>query len=161
MADIYQSSDYGRGKAFPAITAQFLAGNFQQTGLRMLRAQERVLHGMANAARLEMKYGQDLLSSRLSLLDWHNHSQPPAEHAAADFELTMTMLREVTEELRSGFTEAAKLLTEDAAPAVQEAVEKVNEALAESADQVKETAQAASAAVKKAAAKAKDADPEP
>jgi hypothetical protein len=99
--------------------------NWQQTGMRILRAQERMLQGVTSAAKLEMRFGQELMESRLALLKWTEQDpQSRSDHAIQEVEKILSLVRGVTEELRVSFTEATKLL----ADATQEAVEHSKEA---------------------------------
>jgi hypothetical protein len=112
--------------AAPLSPDVFLRG-WQQAGSRMLRAQERLLHGVASAAKLEMRFGQELMESRLALLKWaETDSQTNAARTAQEVEKLMVMMHGVTKELRTGFADAAKLLAElpaeappESAPAVE------------------------------------------
>jgi len=98
--------------------------NWQQTGMRILRAQERMLQGVTTAAKLEMRYSQEVMESRLSLLKWsETDMQDRTSYAKNEVDKLVTLMRDVTEELRTGFTEATRLL----ADATEEAVEHVKE----------------------------------
>lgn len=114
-----------RIRTIPAIMPEVFVRNWQLTGLKMLRAQERMLYGMMSAARLEMQFGQDLILNRIAR--YNSRSENGAtrgDGAFQEFERMITMVREVTEELRTGFSEATKLMTEDADELVQEAVKR-------------------------------------
>src|ERR1700756_208552 len=54
-----------RTRAALTLMPETFVRNWQMTGLRVLRAQERMLHGMMSAARLEMQFGQDLIMNRM------------------------------------------------------------------------------------------------
>jgi hypothetical protein len=94
--------------------------NWQMTGLRVLRAQERMLHGMMSAARLEMQFGQDLIMNRMVRFNARSDDKGRADGAFQELDRLITMIREVTEELRSGFNDATQLLTETADEAIHD-----------------------------------------
>jgi len=111
--------------------------SWQKTGLRMLRAQERVMQGIAKAAKLEIKYGQDLVGSRMSLLDWNGtNTDARAGMAVREVESLMNMMRDVTEELNHSFADAAKLLTEG----MEDTMRESEDALAEGFQQARDMA---------------------
>jgi len=116
-----------------ALTPEAFIQHFQKNTLRVLRAQERMMHGLVKAAQLEMRFGQELLHSRLELLGGKSmEARPATEHATGEIERILTMMREVTEELRSGFTDAARLLSEKADAQTKDAVESFAETLEDS-----------------------------
>jgi ElaB/YqjD/DUF883 family membrane-anchored ribosome-binding protein len=113
--------------------------NWQITGLRVLRAQERMLHGMMSAARLEMQFGQDVIMNRMARFNGRSEDRTRGESGFQELDRLITMIREVTEELRSGFNEATQLLTdtadeviEDTTKAAQATTDKAAEATQES-----------------------------
>ena len=99
-----------RTRAALAMMPETFVRNWQLTGLRVLRAQERMLHGMMSAARLEMQFGQDLLMNRMARFNASGDNGGRNEGAFQEFDRMITMMREVTEELRTGFSEATQLL---------------------------------------------------
>ncbi|HQT47522.1 MAG TPA: hypothetical protein PLY97_09895 [Acidocella sp.] len=103
--------------------------NWQLTGIRIVRAQERMLHGMMRAAQLEMQFGQEFFAGRMALLGNAGSHETP-DRATQELERMMAMLREVNEELRSGFVEATQLLTEESP--LQETAARAAEAVAHS-----------------------------
>lgn len=135
--------------------------NWQAAGMRMLRAQERMLHGMMRAAKLEMQFGQELMSNRMTLLQPTSSAQAATERAVQSIERMMEMMRAVTEELRSGFAEATKLMTEGASAEIQEAAGKATEVMEQSArraeDMMQATAQHGADVSRDAAARTDDA----
>src|ERR1700722_12234850 len=108
-----------RTRAALAIMPETFVRNWQLTGLRVLRAQERILHGMMSAARLEMQFGQDLLMNRVARLNARGEEGAHRDGAFQEFDRMVTMMREVTEELRTGFNEATQLLTDAADETIQ------------------------------------------
>ena len=125
-----------RTRAALAIMPETFVRNWQMTGLRVLRAQERMLHGMMSAARLEMQFGQDLITSRMARLNARGENEGHNDGAFQEFDRMITMMREVTEELRSGFNEATQLLTETA----DEVIQKTGAAAQATTDKVAESA---------------------
>jgi ElaB/YqjD/DUF883 family membrane-anchored ribosome-binding protein len=101
--------------------------NWQMTGLRVLRAQERMLHGMMSAARLEIQFGQDLLKNRMARFTPRSENRARTDGGFQEFDRMISMMREVTEELRSGFSEATQLLTDTADEALRETTKKAGQ----------------------------------
>jgi len=108
-------TDYSEGleKAVTALNPEKFARNWQIGATRLLRAQERLLRGVAAAARLEFSFGQDVVSNRLALLTGQA-AKPGAATAqvSAEFEKLTALLQDVSNELRTSFTEAVQLLRE-------------------------------------------------
>ncbi len=82
----------------------------------MLRAQECMLHGIMSATRLEMQFCQDLIINRMARFNARSENSTRGDGAFQEFDRMITMMREVSEELHAGFSEATHLLTEEAAP---------------------------------------------
>jgi hypothetical protein len=149
-------------ETFPALNPEILMRNWQQSGMRMLRAQERMLTGIVNATRLEIQFGQDMLSRRAGLLkrDTTNPTQN-TDYAVEEMKHFFTVFREVSEELQRGFADATKLLAEGAEPAIQEVVHKglkMQEDFAhKSTDMMDDTLKTTTTAAKSMAAKTGDA----
>jgi hypothetical protein len=108
-----------RTRAALTLMPETFVRNWQMTGLRVLRAQERMLHGMMSAARLEMQFGQDLIMNRMVRFNSRDEGGR-ADGAFQELDRLITMIREVTEELRSGFNDATQLLTETADEVIQD-----------------------------------------
>src|ERR1700734_295476 len=83
-----------RTRAAMAIMPETFVRNWQMTGLRVLRAQERMLHGMMSAARLEMQFGQDLIMNRMARLNTRNENGP-RDGAFQELDRMITLMREV------------------------------------------------------------------
>jgi ElaB/YqjD/DUF883 family membrane-anchored ribosome-binding protein len=115
-----------------------LVRNWQITGLRVLRAQERMLDGMMSATRLEMQFGQDLIMNRMAR------------------DRMITMIREVTDELSSGFKEATQLLTETADEVIQDTAKAVKATTDRAAEATQEGLQSSGRFTKKEAESAKE-----
>lgn len=111
MDRIHHDITSGFDKAIGAFNTEGLMRGWQQGTMRVLRAQERIMEGMVAAARLEMRYGQELMANRLGMMKWEmpepGHSSSRATDEVDKF---ISVVREVTEELRTSFTEATKLL---------------------------------------------------
>jgi hypothetical protein len=125
-----------RTRAALAIMPETFVRNWQMTGLKVLRAQERMLHGMMSAARLEMQFGQDLIMNRMARFNARGENGQHGDGAFQELDRMITMMREVTEELRSGFNEATQLLTENA----EEVIQKTGTAAQAATDKAAETA---------------------
>jgi len=95
--------------------------HWQKAGLQLMRAQERVLHGMLSAARAEVQFGHDLLIERMTSLNAAAHGE--TQTGVPEVERLLTMVREVTEELNTGFSEAAKMVAEGLSFALEEEME--------------------------------------
>jgi hypothetical protein len=114
--------------------------NWQMTGVRMLRAQERMLHGMMSVARLEMQFGQDLMNRMARFNTRSENGATGSDGAFQEFDRMITMMREVSEELRTGFSEATQLLTEEAAPERVQAGARLAKKMTETAEDTASTA---------------------
>jgi cell division septum initiation protein DivIVA len=118
MDRVHRDAPPGFGTTIPVMKPEQIVHNWQQNAVRMLRAQERVAQGVVAAARVEMRYSQELMASRLGLFKWDADDLPNAgDRAAEELEKFVSVVREMTEELRSGFTEATRLLSEATAQA--------------------------------------------
>ena len=138
-----------RTRAALAIMPETFVRNWQMTGLRVLRAQERMLHGMMSAARLEMQFGQDLLMNRMARFGSRTENGGRADGAFQEFDRMITMMREVTEELRSGFNEATQLLTEAAEESIRDTTKKAQTATEKATEAAHETLQSSGKFTKK------------
>ena len=114
--------------------------NWQWTGFRMLRAQERMLHGMMSATRLEMQFGQDLMNRMARFNTRSENGATRSDGAFQEFDRVITLMREVSEELRTGFSEATLLLTEEAAPESVQASARLAKKTTETAEDTTSTA---------------------
>jgi hypothetical protein len=89
---------------------------WQHNATRMLRANERLMHGIMSAAKLQIELGQEVLQHRLDRMqagapESAGHSM--IEQQTKEMERLMAAMREISEEMRISFAEAAKLLFED------------------------------------------------
>jgi hypothetical protein len=113
MESFTQDKSLAGSKEALAFNPTVLMTNWQQAGLRALRAQERVLQGMLNVARLEIQFGQDLMINRMAQLQvGEGKTQPSAALGTQEIERLLMMVREVGEELSASFSEATRLLAE-------------------------------------------------
>jgi ElaB/YqjD/DUF883 family membrane-anchored ribosome-binding protein len=126
------------------------------TGLRVLRAQERMLHGMMSAARLEMQFGQDLIMNRMARFGSRPENGARADGAFQELDRMITMMREVTEELRSGFNEATQLLTDTAEEALRDTTKKAQAATEKAVEAAHESLQSSGKFTKKIVESAAD-----
>jgi hypothetical protein len=162
MQNYTQDTSSGQAKMAQPLSPETFLRNWQEAGARMLRAQERMLHGMMSAARLELQFGQDFLSHRLETLQAGSASVR-TDQAMKEIDRVTTLLREVNEELRTGFAEATKLLTEgtpmeEAGQHVTEAVDRasrrteelVDDGLHKGAEAAKQAADETVATIQKA-----------
>lgn len=164
--------DYGNADALehtetPA--ANFAADSvvrfWQHNTMRMIRANERVLRGLMWAAKREIELGQELMRYNLENLQGTakraaNGGEPDVlnknhiERNAGELEHFAGGMREVAEELRQCFSEAAKLLFEGSVEEAREVTAKVGKAAAEAgeavAEPIKKTVQKAQATIKPA-----------
>ncbi|HEY1856634.1 hypothetical protein [Acidocella sp.] len=138
-----------RTRAILAVTPETFVRNWQLTGLRVLRAQERMLHSMMSAARLEMQFGQDVLANRMSRFNSRSENGARADGAFQEFDRMITMMREVTEELRGGFTEATQLLTEAAEESLRDTKKAVQTVADKSAEAAHDSLQSSGKFTKK------------
>ena len=133
-----------RTRAVLTMMPETFVQNWQTTGVRMLRAQERMLHGMMSVARLEMQFGQELMNHMLRFNTRSENGATRAGGAFQEFDRMITMMREVSEELRTGFSEATQLLTEEAAPESVQAGARLAKKITETAEDTTSTAAKAS-----------------
>jgi hypothetical protein len=129
-----------RTRAALTMMPETFVRNWQMTGGRMLRAQERMLHGMMSVTRLEMQFGQDLIMNRMARFNTRNDNGTRADGVFEEFDRMITMMREVSEELRAGFSEATQLLTEEAAPERVQAGARLAKKMTETAEDTASTA---------------------
>lgn len=117
---------------------------------KALRAQERLLQGVAAAAALEWRYGQDFAARRLAFLKWDSEVPAPSQRTLEEVEKFITLSREVAEELRGSITEAAKLLSDapvEASPASPDETEEPQDEAATPKHVLRRTAARAAEAV--------------
>lgn len=121
------SNPQNQDKSAISLSSETMLRSWQQSGARMMRAQERMLSSMMSAAKLEMQFGQTLMQNRLSLLQHTGQDTPPSP--MTEIEKMLNMMREVSEELRNGFREALAALTDGAGAEAQDALNSSTEAV--------------------------------
>jgi len=86
--------------------------DWRQRTLCVLRAQERVMQGMAAAARLELRFGQECMASRFGLFtgSWAEPGHA-SQQLSEDMDKLVAVISEINDELKTTFLEAGKLLT--------------------------------------------------
>lgn len=109
-----QVSPRGFEQAIAAFNTEGIMEGWRERTLRVLRAQERMMQGMAATARLELRFGQEYVFNRLGLFNgaWvepGNASQQWADEMGKFIEV----IHEINEELRASFADAGKLLNGD------------------------------------------------
>jgi hypothetical protein len=162
MADLHQETSAGPGYTGLPLSPEAFMRRWQQAGVRALRAQERLMSGMMKVTRLEIEYGQEFFSSHMGMLKWDDaNPQQGADRTAQDMQRLFTVTRAVSEELRRGFAEATRLLTDGMLPQFDEAREQATEALEQTAHKIEskaeETAMTGAAAMKEAATRSETA----
>ncbi len=107
---------HGKAKSgfeFPvgALDPEDFMRQWQARASKLLHAQERIAQGMAAAARAQLRYGQEYMVSHINMLHW---DVVDAEHLSAqarkDIENFAALVKEVSGEIRNGFTEAGEIL---------------------------------------------------
>ncbi len=93
---------------------------WQENANRMLRANERMMHGMMSALKLEFQLGQELLEHRMNTMRAASQTDKPIEAGQTIFdrhvqemERLVATMREVSEEMRSSFGDATKMMFHD------------------------------------------------
>ncbi len=114
------------GLEFPvaALNPEEIMRLWQTRTSKLLHAQERIAQGMAAAMRAQLRYGQEFMVSHMNIMQWEvADAAHLSEQARKDIENFAALIKEVSGEIRSGFTEAGELLevklphTQQAAPA--------------------------------------------
>lgn len=92
--------------------------DWRQRTLSVLRAQERVMQGMAAAVRLELRFGQECMASRLGLFNggWAEPGHA-SQQLTEDMDKLVAVIREINDELKACFSDAGKLLQGERAAA--------------------------------------------
>ncbi|MBU6419133.1 MAG: hypothetical protein KGQ79_05325 [Proteobacteria bacterium] len=146
------------GYEFPiaALDPEQVIQKWQARAYRFLHAQERIAQSMAAAARAQLRYGQEFMVSRTELLHWDT-AEPGhlAEHAQRDLEQLVSVVREVSAEIRTGFSDAAKMLSEEAPAEIRVSMEAASAAadkVVEAMEEEVAEAVAAAATVREAVA---------
>lgn len=89
---------------------------WQHTAMRMMRANERILHGLMSAASREMELAQELMRYNLAkmnkLSNGTEHGKIAAEENYQELDKILSGLREVTQDVWNTFGDASRLLLE-------------------------------------------------
>jgi hypothetical protein len=127
MDEIQNDFTAGLNKALSGFNAEKFMRDWQLNAMRVLRAQERMMQGMMAAARLEVRFGQELVSSRMGMLSFDNAERGETGNLAMqEYGKLTALLKEVNEELRGSFDEAVKLMREGVImPLPEEAEEEI------------------------------------
>jgi hypothetical protein len=119
MADVNLQDEVRTGAHAVEQNAGTVMRVWQNNATRMLRANERLMNGMMSTAKLQIELGQEVLQHRLERMNAVTQTPAPEagnsmiEHQTKELERLMHAMREMTEEMRTSFAEAAKLLFED------------------------------------------------
>jgi hypothetical protein len=114
---------------------------WQGSAARMMRANERVMHGFMTAAKMEIELGKELMARRMEAFKTVAESGKPEQmlqtqyqRSVQEMEHIMETMRAVSSEMREGFSEAAKLLFENAPAEAKQFLAKADEAITQQAD---------------------------
>lgn len=90
---------------------------FQARTANLLQAQERLFQGLGAAMRAQLRFSQEYLASRMTLMQW-NQLDPThvSDLVQRDIEQAQALAKEISDELRESFTEAGALLRTIPAP---------------------------------------------
>jgi len=164
MADVNISDHVKSGADTVKHETQTAIGIWQHNAARMMRANERIIHGFMAAAKLQIDVGQEVLRHRMDRLQTTKPDTAPhtiIEAQTQDFQRIIGTMREVSEELRVTFSDAAKLLFEGSDDDLKTAQHAMEDFADRSADFVKKgqdvAASVTSKTAHKAAAKADEA----
>jgi len=93
---------------------------WQENANRAMRANERMMRGMMSALKLEFQLGQELLEHRMNTMRAASQTDKPIEAGQTIFdrhvqemERLVATMREVSEEMRSSFGDATKIMFHD------------------------------------------------
>jgi len=151
-----QESNSAKSETFGVTFEPELVTRFwQHNAIRLMRANERILHGFVAAATRELELARALTRYNLDNLAKFNKlpnvaapekaNKPNEEENFKEFEHIVAGLRAVTEELWTTFGDASKLLLEGT---LTEAEDAVIESAKKGANQVKAAAERASESIK-------------
>jgi len=140
-----QDPTYKFEQTMAAFNPEGVMDDWRQRTLRVLRAQERMMQGMAAAARLELRFGQECMASRLGLFNvgWAEPGHA-SQQWAEDMEKLVAVVREISDEMKACFSEAGKLLHEEGASTLAykpvEAAEPTKVAVEDAGEEISEDA---------------------
>lgn len=94
---------------------------WQDNTNRLLRANERMMHGMLSALKMEFQLGQDLFEHRINTFKTASQAEKPSaagqtvmERHLQEMERLVGSMREISEEMRKSYGDATKLMFHDA-----------------------------------------------
>jgi len=103
---------------------------WQDNAGRMLRANERVMHGMMSALKLEIELGQHLMDHRIGTFRQATQADKPAaagqtvvDRYLQEMDRLAATMREVSEEMRKSFGDATKIIFDRQDENLKEAAE--------------------------------------
>jgi hypothetical protein len=99
---------------------EFYMRNLQRTSSRMLRAQERMVQSLMQAGHLQMKFSQEFWAARGATARAEMR-QETGTIAVAETERVLSHLREITETVQRGVSEALQTLMDTAEATAQDA----------------------------------------
>jgi hypothetical protein len=117
MADLYTSDTVNAGADAIKHENATIMRLWQDNAGRMIRANERVMHGMMSAVKLEIELGQHLVEHRINAFRQASQADKPAaagqtvvDSFMQEMERLTATMREVSEEMRRSFGEATKII---------------------------------------------------
>jgi hypothetical protein len=157
MADANISDHVQSGAETVKYEAKTGINIWQNNAARMIRANERIIQGIMSAAKLQIEVGQDVLRHRVDRLQNTKPDTAPhsiIEHQTQDFQRIIGALREVSEEWRTTFAEASKLLFEGTDEDLNQAQQAMEDFAHKSAEFAKKGEDVAASVTSKTAHKA-------
>jgi hypothetical protein len=129
MADLHPSDTAQAGAEAIKHESATVMHLWKDNAGRMLRANERVMHGMMSAIKLEIEFGQQLVEHRINTFKEASQADKPAaagqtmvDRYLQEMERLTTTMREVSEEMRKSFGEATKIIFDRQEQNIHEAV---------------------------------------
>ncbi|MGE4481640.1 hypothetical protein [Acidocella sp.] len=84
---------------------------WQSRAFMLLQAQERIVQGLAAAARAQLRFSQEFMLNRVNMLHWDAvDGEHLSEHARQEIEHLGALIHEVSDEIRTCFNEAGEML---------------------------------------------------
>jgi len=120
MADLHPSDTAQAGAEAIKQESATVMHLWKDNAGRMLRANERVMHGMMSAIKLEIEFGQQLVEHRINT--FKEAGQTMVDRYLQEMERLTTTMREVSEEMRKSFGEATKIIFDRQEQNIHEAV---------------------------------------
>lgn len=127
MSDTFEKAAYATAAALGTSTETAKSEGstvmrlWQENTSRLLRANERMMHGMLAALKMEFQLGQDLLEHRITTIKTASQAGKPSEAGhtvmerhVQEMERLVASMREISEEMRKSYGDATKLIFHDA-----------------------------------------------